>query len=147
MKKSIISLAIASLAVLAGCSDFGNLNQDPTKSTDMDPNILLPNLQAMPTNDYQEWHRHFMYPGGFVQQWCGDWGTTEYGCLAIKNDSYMGELWLQRYTRMSKGLADIVDRTADDPALQNINAAGRILRVRKNGPDGITAGNAGFKNR
>ena len=45
MKKSIISLAIASLAVLAGCSDFGNLNQDPTKSTDMDPNILLPNLQ------------------------------------------------------------------------------------------------------
>lgn len=129
MKKSIISLAIASLAVLAGCSDFGNLNQDPTKSTDMDPNILLPNLQAMPTNDYQEWHRHFMYPGGFVQQWCGDWGTTEYGCLAIKNDSYMGELWLQRYTRMAKGLADIVDRTADDPALQNINAAGRILRV------------------
>ena len=129
MKKSIISLAIASLAVLAGCSDFGNLNQDPTKSTDMDPNILLPNLQAMPTNDYQEWHRHFMYPGGFVQQWCGDWGTTEYGCLAIKNDSYMGELWLQRYTRMAKGLADIVDRTADDPAFQNINAAGRILRV------------------
>lgn len=127
MKKSIL-ITIALMAAVS-CSDFGDLNQDPTKSTDMDPNIILPNLQMMLTNDYQEWHRHFMYPGGFVQQWCGDWATTEYGCLAIKNDSYMAELWLQRYTRMAKGLADIVDRTEGDAARRNINAIGRIMRV------------------
>lgn len=114
---------------MVSCDDFGNLNEDPTKSTNMDPNLLLPTMQLMLTNDYQEWHRHFMYPGGFVQQWCGDWGTTEYGCLAIKNDSYMSELWLRRYTRMSKSLVDIVERTKDDPGQANINAAGRVMRV------------------
>lgn len=131
MKKILYTLALAlSLTcTFSSCDDFGDLNQDPTKSTDMDPNLILPTIQMMLTNDYQEWHRHFMYPGGFVQQWCGDWGTTEYGCLAIKNDSYMGELWLRRYTRMSKGLVDIVERTKDNPALANINAVGRIMRV------------------
>lgn len=131
MKKIIYSLLLAfSLTCsFSSCDDFGDINQDPTKSTDMDPNLILPNLQMMLTNDYQEWHRHFMYPGGFVQQWCGDWGTTEYGCLGIKNDAYMGELWLRRYTRMSKGLVDIVERTKDDPAMANINAIGRVMRV------------------
>lgn len=131
MKKIIYSLLLAmSLTCsFSACDDFGDLNQDPTKSTDMDPNLILPNLQMLLTNDYQEWHRHFMYPGGFVQQWCGDWGTTEYGCLAIKNDAYMGELWLRRYTRMAKGLVDIVERTKDNPATANINAIGRIMRV------------------
>lgn len=131
MKKNIKNIFM-SLAVLAGavsCSDFGSLNSDPTKSTDMDPNLLLPTLQMTLTNDYQEWHRHFMYPGGFVQQWCGDWGTVEYGCCGIKNDGYMAELWLRRYERMSKGLADIVERTKDDPAQANINAAGRVMNV------------------
>lgn len=131
MKKIIYSyLLVLSLSCgFISCDDFGDLNEDPTKSTNMDPNLLLPNLQMMLTNDYQEWHRHFMYPGGFVQQWCGDWGTTEYGCLAIKNDAYMAELWLRRYTRMSKDLVDIVERTKDDPEQANINAAGRIMRV------------------
>lgn len=124
---SLMSLAIAFGAV--SCSDFGDINQDPTSSTDMDPNLILPNLQAMLTNDYQEWHRHMMYPGGFVQQWCGDWGTTEYGCTAIKNDSYMSELWIQRYTRMAGLLADVVERTKDKPDMLNINAAGRVMRV------------------
>ncbi len=126
-KTIFIALSVSAAAI--SCSDFGVLNSDPTKSTDMDPNLLLPTLQMTLTNDWQEWHRHFMYPGGFVQQWCGDWGTVEYGCCGIKNDSYMAELWLQRYTRMAKGLVDIVERTKDDPAQANINAAGRLMLV------------------
>ncbi|HEY9542178.1 SusD/RagB family nutrient-binding outer membrane lipoprotein [Prevotella sp.] len=126
---NIFSLLVILLFGLSSCDDFGNLNEDPTKSTNMDPNLLLPNLQLSLTNDYQEWHRHFMYPGGWVQQWCGDWGTTEYGCLAIKNDAYMAELWLRRYSRLSKDLSDIVERTAENPAQANINAIGRIMNV------------------
>ena len=72
-KTIFIALSLGAAAI--SCSDFGDLNSDPTKSTDMDPNLLLPTLQMTLTNDWQEWHRHFMYPGGFVQQWCGDWGT------------------------------------------------------------------------
>ncbi len=120
-------ISVATL-FLCGC-DFGDINQDPTKSTDMDPNLLLPTIQMYLSNDSQEWHRHMIYPGGFVQQWCGDWGTVEYGCLGIKNDSYMAELWLRRYTRLSKNLADIVERTEKDQSLSNINAIGRIMRV------------------
>ena len=130
MKKILTLLVILSLSWgISSCGNFEELNQDPTKSTDMDPNLILPNVQLLLTSDWQEWHRHFMYPGGFVQQWCGDWGTVEYGCLAIKNDNYMAELWLRRYTRLSKGLVDIVERTKDNPAKANINAIGRIMRV------------------
>ncbi|MDR0659145.1 MAG: SusD/RagB family nutrient-binding outer membrane lipoprotein [Mediterranea sp.] len=118
-----------SMAFVTSCSNFEDLNEDPTKSTNMDPNLLLPTIQMYLTNDYQEWHRHFMYPGGFVQQWCGDWGTVEYGCLAIKSDPYMAELWLRRYTRLSKNLIDIVERTKESPRTANINAIGRIMRV------------------
>ena len=121
-------LLLASSTFFSACN-FGDLNEDPTKSTDMDPNLLLPTIQMYLTNDFQEWHRHMIYPGGFVQQWCGDWGTVEYGCLGIKNDSYMAELWLRRYTRLSKNLADIVERTEKDQSLTNINAIGRIMRV------------------
>lgn len=130
--RKVITKFIISLFFMGGissCANFEELNQDPTKSTNMDPNLILPNLQIMLTNDYQEWHRHFIYPGGFVQQWCGDWAITEYGCLAIKNDAYMGELWLRRYTRMAKGLVDIVERTKDQSEMANINAVGRIMRV------------------
>src|SRR3712207_5894379 len=96
---NIFSLLVILLFGLSSCDDFGNLNEDPTKSTNMDPNLLLPNLQLSLTNDYQEWHRHFMYPGGWVQQWCGDWGTTEYGCLAIKKD--------RKSTRLNSSHANI----------------------------------------
>jgi len=130
-KKYTLYLLITTLFLggLSSCDDFGELNEDPTKSTGMDPNLLLPTIQMYLTNDFQEWHRHMMYPGGFVQQWCGDWGTVEYGSLAIKNSSYMGELWNQRYTRLAKNITDIIERTDDDPALVNINALGRIMKV------------------
>ncbi|MCK9341153.1 MAG: SusD/RagB family nutrient-binding outer membrane lipoprotein [Synergistaceae bacterium] len=130
-KKYTLFLLISTLFLggFSSCDDFGDLNEDPTKSTGMDPNLLLPTIQMYLTNDFQEWHRHMMYPGGFVQQWCGDWGTVEYGCLGIKNSSYMGELWNQRYTRLAKNITDIIERTKDDPELVNINALGRIMKV------------------
>ena len=65
-KTIFIALSLGAAAI--SCSDFGDLNSDPTKSTDMDPNLLLPTLQMTLTNDWQEWHRHFMYPGGFDQR-------------------------------------------------------------------------------
>ncbi len=130
MKKIIYFLWMICLTgSMNSCADFEDLNQDPDKSTDMDPALLLPNIQMYLTNDYQEWHRHFMYPGGFVNQWCGDWGTVEYGCIGIKSDSYMAELWLQRYTRLAKSIVDITERTQDDPGQVNLNAMGRVMRV------------------
>lgn len=131
MKKHIVKIVSAFIIAcsIISCDDFEKMNEDPTKSTNMDPNLLLPTIQMYLTNDFQEWHRHMMYPGGFVQQWCGDWGTVEYGCLGIKNDAYMAELWLRRYTRLSKNIADIVERTKDNPEMANINALGRIMKV------------------
>lgn len=131
-KHNIIVRALVVLfaaASVISCSNFEDLNQDPTKSTKMNPNLILPYIQMYLTNDHQEWHRHFMFPGGFVQQWCGDWGVVNHGCLAIKSDFYMSELWMRRYTRMSKNLVDILERSKDNPATVNINAIGRIMRV------------------
>lgn len=130
MKNILQFLIVLSFAwSTVSCSNFEEINQDPTKSTNMDPNLILPNIQMLLTSDWQEWHRFMMYPGGFVQQWCGDWATVEYGCLGIKSDAYMAQLWVNRYSRLSKGIVDIVERTKDTPEKANINSIGRIMRV------------------
>lgn len=112
-----------------GCSHFEDMNMDPTSSTDMDPNLQLPTIQLLQTNNHQEWHRYFIYPGGFMQQWAGDWATVEYGGKAKKNSSYMEQMWNKYYPGIVKNVVDMVERTKDDPAKVNINAVSRIMKV------------------
>lgn len=124
-----IGVLVFSLLTVTSCSNFEDLNRDPSRSNDMDPNLILPALQLQLNNNFEEWHRVMIYPGGFVQQWCGDWAVTNYGCQANMNTTYFYEIWIRKYRDIIKNVVDIIERTKDDDAKANINALARILKV------------------
>jgi len=129
-KYSIYILPLVFLLAFSGCEDFDDLNADPTKSTNMDPNLQIPTIQMRQTENHQEWARYFSYPAGFMNQWTGNWATIEYGGHGKKYDNYMEQMWISYYPFMIKNVVDVIQRTKEDPELVNINSIGRILKVQ-----------------
>jgi len=122
-----------SLIIIFGmlsCTDFDELNSDPTKSTNMDPNLQIPTIQMRQSENHQEWARYLAYPAGFMNQWTGSWGTIEYGGKGKKYDNYLEQMWISYYPYMIKNVVDVVQRTKDNPQTVNINSVGRILKVQ-----------------
>ncbi len=118
------------ISSLFGCTDFDELNSDPTKSTDMDPNLQIAAVQVRQTEDHQEWARYLAYPAGFMNQWTGAWGTIEYGGKGKKYDNYLEQMWISYYPFIIKNVVDAIQRTKDNPEEINVNSAARILRVQ-----------------
>ena len=131
MYKNIRFLVCFTLLLLLGsCDDFEEMNQNPTKSTQMDPNLMLPTIQLQLSGGmYEQWRNGFIYSGDWMQQWTGEYATTEYGGKGQKNDAYMSALWDTQYPREVKNITDMVARTTGDPAQVNINAVARIMKV------------------
>jgi hypothetical protein len=122
-------LCIFTLAAVCSCSNFDELNKNPHKSTDLDPNLQIATVQMRQSEDHQEWHRYIIYPGGFMNQWGGEWATVNYGGHAAKNTAYMEYMWNEYYPYTIRDIVDVVQRTNDDPNLLNVNSAARILKV------------------
>ena len=125
-------LAIVMVAILglSSCTDFDELNSDPNKSTDMDPDLLLSTVQWLPSSDWQRMHRLFIYPGGFMNQWTGSWAVVYYAGEGQKNTGYFEYLWTTSYPEVIKNVVDVVERTKDNPAKINTYAIARILKVQ-----------------
>ncbi len=119
----------ATLALFMGSCIDDDLNNDPTASTQMDPNIQLTTIQLLPSTNSDDWHRYLIYPGGFMNQWSNDWATVNYGGVGQKNDSYFAHMWDVYYPSIIREAVDIVERTRDLPEYQNVHAAGRIVKV------------------
>ena len=133
MKTKYIKLLTVVMVLILGlgsCTDFDELNRDPNKSTNMDPDLLISTVQWFPSSDWQRVHRLFIYPGGFMNQWAGEWATVNYGGEGRKNTGYFEYLWSTSYPEVIKNVVDVVERTKDDPEKINANAIGRILKVQ-----------------
>ena len=130
--KYINFLAIVMVAMLGlgSCVNFDDLNSDPNKSTDMDPDLLLSTIQWLPSSDWQRMHRLFIYPAGFMNQWAGAWVIVNYGGEGRKNTAYFEYLWATSYPEVIKNVVDVVERTKDDPEKINTHAIARILKVQ-----------------
>lgn len=129
INKKLILLIFAAL-VFVRCDNFESLNQNPTTSTDMDPNLMLPTIQLqLSGGQFEQLRNGFIYSGEWMQHWTGEYATTEYGGKGVRADAYMGALWTSQYPREVKSIVDMVERTKDDPEQVNINAVSRIMKV------------------
>lgn len=126
--KWIFILTLA-LAATFSCTDLDNLNSNPTKSTSFNPNLMIPTIQQAFSYGHQDSHRYLTYPGGFMNQWIGDWGVIEYGGKAQINLSFMERLWIIFYPDVIKNVTSLVTMTEGNDSYVNQNAIGRILRV------------------
>ena len=111
INKKLIPLIFAAL-VFVRCDNFESLNQNPTTSTDMDPNLMLPTIQLqLSGGQFEQLRNGFIYSGEWMQHWTGEYATTEYGGKGVRADAYMGALWTSQYPREVKSIVDMVDRT------------------------------------
>lgn len=115
--------------IAGACSHFDELNVNPNKSTDLDPNLQIATIQMRQSENHQEWHRYMCYPFGFMNQWAGDWATINYGGHCIKNDAFTEQMWLSYYPYIIRDVVDVAERTKNKPEYTNANAVARILKV------------------
>lgn len=110
--------------------DFEKMNQDPTTSTDMDPNIMLSTIQLQLSGGaFEQLRNGFIYSGHWMQHWTGEYSSTEFGGKGQRNESYMSALWTSQYPREIKNIVDMVESTRGDAEQTNIHAVSRIMKV------------------
>lgn len=129
--KSLAKILYVTICLLTihACADLTELNEDPTKATQMNPELLIPTIQLEHSQSLQDVYRWMIYPGAFLNQWSGDWSCIEYGGKAKKYPQYMERLWTVRYPNMIKNVITLVQNTQDNENMINTNAIGRILKV------------------
>ncbi|MCV9388765.1 SusD/RagB family nutrient-binding outer membrane lipoprotein [Reichenbachiella ulvae] len=128
--KNKIIIALVATMTLGACSHFEELNQDPTTSTNMDPNLMLPTIQMQVSGErYETWRNSFIYSSDWMQLWTGEYATVEIGGKGQKNNDYMSAIWDRQYSREIRNVVDMIERTAEDPEAQSINAVARIMKA------------------
>ena len=127
-KKGVVVLL--TVLLLMRCENFEEMNRNPTTSTNMDRNLMLPTIQLQLSGGTFETLRNaFIYSGHWMQHWTGEYSTTEYGGKGQRNEQYMSALWISQYPREIKNIVDMVESTRDDASNVNINAVARIMKV------------------
>lgn len=129
MKTFKWSSLLIGLTLLYSCTDFTELNENPTKATSISSHLLVPTIQLAHSQYFQNTIRYFIYPGAFVNHWIGGWSMQEYGGKAKKNIAYMERLWLAYYPDIIKNAVTLVEQTTGNEDEVNLNAIGRILKV------------------
>ncbi|MCO5934724.1 SusD/RagB family nutrient-binding outer membrane lipoprotein [Mucilaginibacter sp. RB4R14] len=135
MKRYINKIAIVLLAVTTlsiSCKkfeDFGSLNTDPTKSSNLDPinQLVLTQLRFSGELTINE-RSSIIMTMPLVQQIGGAY-YNRYGFEYVKNRQYMSELWELGYPNDVLNIVDAAERSAKDPLKSNLNAMCRIMKV------------------
>lgn len=132
MKKKFIKIITASLCfvlMLASCKKFGDTNIDPTRSTNLDPSVLLTTTQLRFSGDLNTNERtSFMMTMPLVQQIAGSY-SNRWGGIYFNNPNHMGTLWEESYPKDVINIVDAVTRTNGVANQSNLNAVCRIMKV------------------
>jgi len=135
MKTNIRTYILLLLTVFAvavsSCSDsyMENLNTDPSKANNIDPNAQLTTAELQTYGDLGmvEIYRNYHY--AFAQQLMGCWNTTNFGGRHTIDNNEMSRMWISFYPKAIKNLTDGISRSNENASLSNVNAALRIYRV------------------
>jgi hypothetical protein len=115
--------------ILVSCNKFGNVNTDPTKSSNLDPVNQLALVQLRYSGELTINERTTIIMTMPLVQQIGGAYYNRYGFEYVKNKQYMSELWELGYPNDILNITDAVDRTAGNPIKTNLNAICRIMKV------------------
>lgn len=131
--KRIHTLLLAGLLGISStwqaCSDFDELNTNPTKSSGVNPNSQLTYVQLLTWGDWVANYTYYAYCSSFAQQLQGEWNVTQYGGQYRRSNEILGHVWNRFYALALKELTDIIDKTAGIPEQQNIHSVARIFKA------------------
>lgn len=120
---------IASFVAIVACKDLNDMNVNPTKSTDIDPSLLVTSAQFGPSQGFYEARNYLAFPGGFLNNWTGAWAVVTYGGYGKKYPTFSERPWRYFYQQIITPIVIAVERTSDDPDLVNVHSAARLVRV------------------
>ncbi|MDR1682946.1 MAG: SusD/RagB family nutrient-binding outer membrane lipoprotein [Candidatus Symbiothrix sp.] len=127
--KKILLVIPVMMLFFQSCNDFTELNEDPTKWTNVDPNNQLTYVELVSWSNMTPAYTMFAYLSPFVQHFQGEWNASNYGGLYKKNDQVSKLLWDRSYTYAIKNLEDILYKTEGEASWSNVRQLARILRV------------------
>jgi hypothetical protein len=130
IKKNIFSVIMLSAVILLlSCNKFGDLNTDPTRSSDIDAGLQLAQIQAHFSGDlFLNERLSTMETMPRVQHVAGSW-SNQYGGAYVKQEEFTSLLWERDYPDKILNIVDAVDRTTDKPTKTNLNAICRVMKV------------------
>lgn len=130
MKKIIIIAWIICLGGIGiSCTKFSELNTDPTKSSNMDPNMQLSYVELSTWGMADAAQGLEDYPSSFVQQFQGEYNITNWGGQYRKHDQDFSVIWDNFYAGAIKNIVDILEKTKDKAEYQNLRSICRIYKV------------------
>ncbi|TCC87134.1 SusD/RagB family nutrient-binding outer membrane lipoprotein [Pedobacter hiemivivus] len=128
LKKYAFLLGILVL-MLNSCKKFGDVNIDPTRSSNLDPSLQLTNVQLRFSGDLEVNEKFgLVFTMPLVQQIGGIW-LNRNGQFYIYDRNYLSSLWNNTYDDDIVNIVDAVTRTNNDPLKTNLNAVCRIMKV------------------
>lgn len=128
MKRINIPLVLSLLLLLVSCVDK-DLNNDPTKSNDLNPNYQLTGIELRQWGSMDIGQICNRYMSSLTQQMQGNWDATNYGAQYRNDDNQIKSLWNFMYQNQIKNIVDLVKRTENDPRYVNLRSIARIFRV------------------
>lgn len=135
-------LALGALALLlTGCdglSDFGNMNEDPTATDNLSPEVEFSTIQLGTAGSrYEVWRHNLIYTSQIAQQMVHPGGVGT-GSQNAYNGAFAGAFFGANYhggvngnniTANVKNIVNLVNRLEGQPAQVNYRAAARIWKV------------------
>ncbi len=123
------SVMILLFLTLISCNKFGDLNVDPTKSSQIDPANQLIFSQLWFSGDLGTQERtNAIVLVPMMQQFGGAY-YTRIGAMYIKDVTRMWVLWENSYPNEVVNIVDATTRTNNVPGKTNLNAMCRIMKV------------------
>lgn len=122
-------LACILLFSMGACNKFDDLNTDPTKSTNVNPESQLAFAQLYFSGDLSTQERTnsiILMP--MMQQFAGVY-YSRVGAMYIKDQRRMWVLWENGYQNDVVNIVDAVERTKGNETKSNLNAMCRIMKV------------------
>ncbi|MFP4228566.1 MAG: SusD/RagB family nutrient-binding outer membrane lipoprotein [Salinivenus sp.] len=142
---SAVVLGVALLATGCDIGDFGDTNEDPTRATEVDAQLLVTRSLAYGTLRYDAYQRSQHLLGNLYSQHFANFApsfpTGRYESSAPYDD-WVTSFWNATYAAYGGGenvgenvsnagvnIQIAIDQTEDDPEMVNINAQARIWKV------------------
>jgi hypothetical protein len=122
-------ILLVAVVLLSSCSKFGDLNTDPTKSSNINPENQLIFAQLWFSGDLSTQERTNSIVLMPMMQQLGAVYYARVGGMYIKDATRLWVMWENSYQNDVVNIVDAVERTKNVSSKTNLNAICRIMKV------------------
>ena len=126
----LTGLLLAFTLTISSCDERAllDLNTDPNAATDMDMQYLFSLATLRIGGEYENTRANMLYAATMIQHSSSLAGYFS-GDKYFYNAQYSGAYMESHYTGVIRSFSHVIEKTKDNPAEANVNAAATVLRI------------------